>query len=63
MLLFLRQVPDEEKRRRADFVINTGCSLQESEQQVRSVLEQLRGRQQGTAAARLLAEGQTSQPQ
>lgn len=63
LAILARQVPDEEKRRRADYVIDTGCSLQETEQQVRSVLEELRGRpQQGTAAARLLAgEGQTSQ--
>lgn len=49
------QVPDEEKRQRADYVIDTGCSLQETEQQVGSVLQQLQGRQ-GAAAARLLGQ-------
>jgi dephospho-CoA kinase len=49
------QVPDEEKRQRANYVIDTGCSLQETEQQVGSVLQQMKGRQ-GTAAARLLGQ-------
>ena len=33
-----RQVPDEEKRRRADFVIDTGADLSTTEQQVRDIL-------------------------
>jgi len=33
-----RQVPDEEKRRRADFVINTGRDLSTTEAQVRDIL-------------------------
>jgi dephospho-CoA kinase len=33
-----RQIPDEEKRRRADFVIDTGGSLSTTESQVREVL-------------------------
>jgi dephospho-CoA kinase len=37
-----RQVPDEEKRARADFVINTGVSLEETRAQVRAVLDALR---------------------
>lgn len=49
------QVPDEEKRRRADYIIDTGCSLQETEQQVASILQELKGRQ-GMAAARLLGQ-------
>lgn len=35
------QVPDEEKRRRADHVIDTGCSLQETQAQVAAIVEQL----------------------
>jgi len=33
-----RQVPDEEKRRRADFVIDTGADLSTTEAQVRDIL-------------------------
>jgi dephospho-CoA kinase len=33
-----RQMPDEEKRRRADFVIDTGVDLSTTEKQVRDVL-------------------------
>jgi dephospho-CoA kinase len=40
--LLARQVPDEEKRARADFVINTGVSLEETRAQVRAVLDALR---------------------
>jgi hypothetical protein len=48
------QVSDEEKRQRADYVISTGCSLQETEQQVGSILQELLDSRQGAAAARLL---------
>jgi dephospho-CoA kinase len=34
-----RQVPDEEKRRRADFVIDTGGDLSTTEAQVRNILD------------------------
>lgn len=37
-----RQVPDEEKRRRADFVIDTGTDLSTTEAQVRDILACLR---------------------
>ena len=33
-----RQVPDEEKRRRADFVVDTGTDLSTTEAQVRDIL-------------------------
>jgi hypothetical protein len=56
------QVPDGEKRRRADYIIDTGCSLQQTQQQVVSILQELAGRQ-GTAAARLLAHGSDGQQQ
>lgn len=34
-----RQIPDEEKRRRADFVIDTGGDLSTTEAQVRNILD------------------------
>ncbi len=37
-----RQVPDEEKRRRADFVISTGTSLDDTRLAVKRVVDQLR---------------------
>jgi len=40
--LSARQVPDAEKRARADFIIETGGSLDESRAQVRAVLDVLR---------------------
>ena len=33
-----RQMPDAEKRARADFVIDTGCSLEDTERQVDAIL-------------------------
>jgi dephospho-CoA kinase len=39
--ILARQTPDPEKRRRADFVINTGMGLEEARAQVRAVLDAL----------------------
>ena len=39
-----RQLPDAEKRGRADFVIDTGVSLEETEAHVGALIEGLRGR-------------------
>jgi dephospho-CoA kinase len=40
--ILARQMPDAEKRARADFVIDTNCSLDETRAQVRAVLDALR---------------------
>jgi dephospho-CoA kinase len=46
-----RQMPDAEKRARADFVVDTGASIPESEAQVDKIVASLNGRE-GTAYAR-----------
>ena len=38
-----RQVPDGEKRKRADFIIDTGCSLEDTEAAVGALVEKLKG--------------------
>jgi dephospho-CoA kinase len=38
------QTPDEEKRERADFVIDTGLTLKETEAQVKKLIEELRSK-------------------
>ncbi|MBI1252050.1 MAG: dephospho-CoA kinase [Alphaproteobacteria bacterium] len=40
--ILAKQMPDAEKRRRADFIINTGLGLEEARAQVRAVLDALR---------------------
>jgi dephospho-CoA kinase len=42
--LLARQVPDEQKRARADFVVDTGGTLAESAAQVDKIVESLQGR-------------------
>ena len=49
-----RQVPDAEKRRRADFVVDTSRTIPETEAQIDKIVETLRGRS-GTAYARFWA--------
>lgn len=41
--ILAKQMPDEEKRRRADFVIHTGLGMDEARAQVRAVLAAVRG--------------------
>ncbi len=45
-----RQMPDEEKRRRADFVVDTSRSIPETEAQIDRIIAQLEGRK-GSAFA------------
>lgn len=42
--ILTRQMPDSEKRRRADFVVDTGVTIEESHAQVDAIVEQLRNR-------------------
>ena len=46
-----RQVPDAEKRKRADFVVDTGGTIAETEAQIDKIVASLRGRE-GTAYGR-----------
>ena len=39
-----RQMPDAEKRRRADFVVDTSRGIEDARQQVRDIIARLRGR-------------------
>ena len=47
--ILARQTPDAEKRRRADFVINTGVGVEETEAEVVALVAALRGRPGGRA--------------
>ncbi len=49
--ILARQTPDEEKRRRADFVVDTSRSIPETEAQIDRIISQLSGRT-GTAFAK-----------
>ncbi len=42
-MLLARQMSDEEKRKRADFIISTAISLSDTREQVQSLLSKLRG--------------------
>jgi dephospho-CoA kinase len=52
--ILARQMPDAEKRKRADFVVETGGSFAETEAQVDKIVESLKGRS-GTAFRRFWA--------
>jgi dephospho-CoA kinase len=52
--MLARQMPDAEKRKRADFVVDTGGSFEETYAQVDKVVESLEGRQ-GAAFAKYWA--------
>jgi dephospho-CoA kinase len=42
--ILARQTPDAEKRRRADFVVDTGQTIPETQAQIDRIVEQLKGR-------------------
>ena len=42
--LLARQTPDAEKRRRADFVVDTGSTIAQTQTQIDRIVEQLKGR-------------------
>lgn len=44
-----RQLPDEEKRQRGDYIINTNCSLEETHTQVMQLIEIVKEKE-GTVA-------------
>jgi dephospho-CoA kinase len=46
-MILARQLPDAEKRRRADFVIDTGHGLDHARAQVRDIISRLRQKQKG----------------
>lgn len=48
--ILAKQMPDADKRARADFIVDSSISVADAHRQVRAILEQLRGRQ-GTALA------------
>ena len=50
--LLARQLPDSEKRARADFVVDSGTSLADTQAQIDRLIESLQGRE-GRVMARL----------
>jgi dephospho-CoA kinase len=51
--ILARQMTDEEKRKKADFIVDTGASLDETKRHVAALVDALKGRQ-GRAAATYL---------
>ena len=49
--ILARQTPDAEKRRRADFVVDTGKTIPETQAQIDRIVEQLKGRSGSAYAA------------
>ncbi|MFN3833696.1 MAG: dephospho-CoA kinase [Allorhizobium sp.] len=47
-LILSRQMPDGEKRARADYVIDTGHGIDKAREQVKTILEELRGQAERT---------------
>jgi dephospho-CoA kinase len=41
-MILSRQMPDSEKRKRADFIIDTGLGIEHAERRVGEILEQLK---------------------
>ena len=47
--ILARQMPDAEKRERADYVVDTGAGLEPARAQVKEILSELSGRPAGEA--------------
>ena len=54
--MLARQMPDADKRARADFVVDTGGPFAETDAQVDKIVESLKARR-GTAFAKFWADG------
>lgn len=52
MDILAKQVPDDEKRARADFVVDSSISVEDAGRQVRAILDAIKGRQGSAYAAR-----------
>jgi dephospho-CoA kinase len=48
-----KQVPDAEKRERAEFIVDSSISIEDARRQVRAILAQLKGREGTALAARM----------
>jgi dephospho-CoA kinase len=50
--ILAKQVPDAQKRERAEFVVDSSISVEDAHRQVRDIIEQLQGRDGSAYAAR-----------
>lgn len=48
-----KQVPDEEKRARAEFIVDSSISIEDARRQVRAILAQIKGREGSALADRI----------
>lgn len=58
--ILAKQMPDAEKRKKAEFIVDSSISLEDAQAQVRAILKQIRSRR-GTALARRLARDKEGQ--
>lgn len=58
--ILAKQMPDAEKRKKAEFIVDSSISLEDAQAQVRAILKQIRSRS-GTALARRLARDKEGQ--
>jgi dephospho-CoA kinase len=53
--ILAKQVPDEEKRKRADFIVDSSVSVEDAHAQVRAIINQIDGREAAAFALRKAA--------